>query len=61
MATPIQPTGKSGQKREARRQAKQVWEQLQPETWNGLSAAQKWEMIRRVLVYILRREFKEIN
>lgn len=61
MATPIQPTGKSGQQRAARRQAKQVWEQLQPETWNGLSAAQKWEMVRRVLVYILRREFKDIN
>jgi hypothetical protein len=61
MATPIQPTAPHGQKRAAERQAKQVWAQLQPEAWNALAVNQRWEIVRRVLVYILRREFDSLQ
>ncbi|CAG0964472.1 hypothetical protein ANAEL_00820 [Anaerolineales bacterium] len=61
MPTPIQPTAQHGQKRVAERQARQVWSQLQPEAWNALTANQRWEIVRRVLLYVLRREFNDLR
>lgn len=60
MATPIQPTGQVGKRREAERQAREVWQHVQPEAWNALSAAQRWEIVRRVIVYLLRQQFKNL-
>lgn len=60
MATFIQPTGAGGQRRAIRRQARQVWSQLQPEVWDSLPAAQRWEVVRKVLLYVVRHEIEQL-
>lgn len=61
MTTPILPTADGGKNREARRQARNIWQQLQPTTWDNLTAAQRWEIVRRVLVFVLRNEFRTLD
>ena len=61
MPDAIQPTGQGGQQRQARRQAQAVWTDLQPANWAALSAAQRWEIVRKVLVFVLRREFQDLS
>jgi hypothetical protein len=61
MATAILPTGNAGKTREARRQTRDIWAQLEPNTWNNLTATQRWEIVRRVFVFILRNEFPNLD
>lgn len=61
MATAIQADGEGGKNRDAKRKARQVWTQLQPATWDTLTAAQRWEIVRRVLVFVIRREFRNLE
>lgn len=59
--TPIQPTGKAGKHADAKHKAKAVWQQLQPEVWETLTATQRSEITRRVLVYLLRQAFNDLD
>lgn len=54
------PSVQIGQKRGERRNAKAAFESLKtPEAWSALSAAGRWEIVRKVLVVLLRREFDD--
>lgn len=59
MAIQIQPTGNDGKQRVVRRQAQKVRSQLDAAAWNELTAAQRWEIVRRVLLFVLNREFND--
>ena len=61
MATAILPTGEGGKNREARRQVRNIWTQLQPIVWENLPAAQRWEIVRQVLVFVVRQEFRNLD
>jgi hypothetical protein len=61
MATPILPTGQSAKKRLARQRARQVFSQLQPANFAALTTAQRWEVVRKVCVFVLRQAFDELQ
>ena len=60
MAVQINPTGKAGQQLQAKKQVKQVADSVAtPAAWSALSASDRWEIVRKVIVYLLRREFDQ--
>ena len=61
MSTAIQPTTPQGKRRRAARRARQAWAQLRQPTWSGLTTAEKLDAIRDVLIFVLRREFHDID
>lgn len=60
MAVPIQPTGKTAQQTLAKKRVRQVADAVAtPAAWAALTASQRWEIVRKVIVYLLRRDFEQ--
>jgi hypothetical protein len=43
-------------------QAKQVWSVVRTKAdWDALTVAARWEIVRRVIVYLLKKEFRDLG
>ena len=56
MSTPIVPNGPAGRERQAADQARLIWDNVKTSTdWQALTDTQRWEIVRRIIVWLLRR------